>query len=83
LAIEEGRIGVVAAELMEEISREHAEHKTARIRVVGLIVAVEYDEDGESHTKTHYAFREAPSWEHCARFVAVGLLNQVAEGIPT
>jgi hypothetical protein len=83
MAIDESRVGVVAASLMEEISRDHESHANPRIRTVGLLVAVEYDDPdtAEGRTKIHSRFHDGPEFKDCPTYVALGLIYQIAKHI--
>lgn len=83
MAIDASRVEAAAKPLLEEISRDHADHTEARIRTIGVLVAVEYDdpETGDRRTRTHFRFVEAPDFENCAAYVALGLTNQVAHAL--
>ena len=85
MAIDASRIGTTASQLVEEIAAEHAEHSEAAVKTVGVLVAVEYEDPdtGDSRTRTHYRFVEAPEFENCPTYVALGLATQVAQHIGT
>ncbi len=81
MAVDGSRIEAAAAPLLREISTDHDGHPGASIRTVGILVAVEYEDPdtGDRRTRTHYRFVEAPEFENCAAYVALGLANQVAQ----
>jgi hypothetical protein len=83
MAIDESRVGVVAASLMEEISHDHERHTNPRIRTVGLLVAVEYEDPDadEGRTKIHSRFHDGPEFKDCPTYVALGLIYQIAKHI--
>ena len=78
MAIEDQAVGAAAARLLESVRADHAEHPDATIRTVGFLVAVEYEEDGEHRTRTHYRFEHGPDFEQCPAYIALGLTTQVA-----
>ena len=83
MAIDGSRVSGAASDLLEEISASHSEHPEARVRTVGVVVAVEYEDpdNGDRRTRTHYRFVEAPDFENCAAYVALGLTNQIAQDL--
>ncbi len=83
MAIDGSGVSAAASALVEEVSADHSGHPDATIRTVGVLVAVEYEDpqSGDRRTRTHYRFVEAPEFENCAAYVALGLASQVAQDL--